>query len=337
MLKVFKKMSVLGVALGVLSSCATNETFMPETTEIGFNAVTGNATKAILSAGTLPTTASFDVWGFYSNDGSFAEFSDNSLSNFMSGLTIEWTSGNDESRPEAWRNKDKYYYWPTTGVIGFYALYPSGLNGVQKPEFKGRGLQIDDYTIDITSKYTDLMYAYTMGTNRTTALPIQFKHALSQIEFKVKLEENYPDVEFYVEKIELQNVDLQATFNYVQPSSVSIWTNNTDNQTESLKYSDESIKLSSETQVYSSAMVMLPQQLSRADTAETAISILYKMVQADGTIMDGTMVKVISTLQPSWEQSTKYVYTLNFNLNEITFNPEITDWTEISVNQIKVP
>ena len=332
-----RKLITLGVALGLLTSCATNETFVPESTEIGFNAVTGNATRAIMSAGALPETASFDIWGFYSNDGSFKEFADNAKSNFMSGLKIEWTTGNDASRPQAWRNKDKYYYWPTTGVVGFYALHPSGLNGVKEPEYKGNGLQIDNYKVDITSKYTDLMYAYTLGTNRTTALPIQFKHALSQVEFVLKLEENYTDVDFYVEEIMLMNVDLQATFNYVQPSNIGKWSYNSDDQTDSLRYSDDNLLLSANAAVYSSAMVMMPQNLSKTAEAETSIRISYRMVQADGTEMTGQLVKQLSGLQQSWEQSTRYVYTLNFNLNEITFNPEITDWTEISVNQIKVP
>lgn len=331
------KIIVLGVALGLLASCATNETFVPETTEIGFNAVTGNATKAILSAGALPQTASFDIWGFYSNDGTFNEFSDNAGSNFMDGLKIEWTSGNDDTRPEAWRNKDKYYYWPTTGVIGFYAIYPSGLAGVKDPEFKGNGLKVENYTIDATSKYTDLMYAYTLGTNRSTALPIQFKHALSQIEFVLKLEENYPDVEFYIDEIQLLNVDLQATFQYVQPSSVASWIGNTDNQKDTIVYSDDKLSLSATANTYSTAMVMMPQVLSKADEAKTSISISYRMIQADGTVMTGILVKDISALQKSWDISTRYVYTLNFNLNEITFNPEVTDWTEISVNKIQVP
>lgn len=331
------KIIVLGVALGLLASCATNETFVPETTEIGFNAVTGNATKAILSAGALPQTASFDIWGFYSNDGTFNEFSDNAGSNFMDGLKIEWTSGSDDTRPEAWRNKDKYYYWPTTGVIGFYAIYPSGLAGVKAPEFKGNGLKVENYTIDATSKYTDLMYAYTLGTNRSTALPIQFKHALSQIEFVLKLEENYPDVEFYIDEIQLLNVDLQATFQYVQPSSVASWIDNTDNQKDTIVYSDDKLSLSATANTYSTAMVMMPQVLSKADEAKTSISISYRMIQADGTVMTGILVKDISALQKSWDISTRYVYTLNFNLNEITFNPEVTDWTEISVNKIQVP
>ena len=59
-----KKISVLAIALGLLASCATHESCMPETMEIGFNAVTGNATKAILSAGALPQSESFDIWGF---------------------------------------------------------------------------------------------------------------------------------------------------------------------------------------------------------------------------------------------------------------------------------
>lgn len=332
-----KKVSVLAIALGLLASCATNESYMPETVEIGFNAVTGNATKAILSAGALPQTESFDIWGFYSNDGSFNEFADNSTSNFMDGLKIEWTSGNDASRPEAWRNKDKYYYWPTTGVIGFYAIYPSGLSGVQAPEFKGNGLVVENYKLDVTSKYTDLMYAYTLGTNRSTALPIQFKHALSQIEFALKLEENYPDVEFYIDEIQLLNVDLQATFKYVQPSSMGSWIDNTDCQIENILYSDDKKSLSATASTYSTAMVMIPQELSKADNAKTSISISYRMIQADGTVMTGQLVKDISTLQKSWDLSTKYVYTLNFNLNEITFNPEVTDWTEISVNRIQVP
>ena len=184
---------ILAAALVVLAACnKTNvepvNTGNLEGDEIGFNVVNQKATKAnnaIITGTTYGTDNTFKVWGWQSQEGDFSEFADDAASNFMSNLTIEWTGGRDD-RAEAWRNADNYYYWPFTGKISFLAVHPSTVapstTGWDATNLKPQAT-IADYTITPeTNETVDVMFATNEGSRRVDALPMVFKHALSQIE-----------------------------------------------------------------------------------------------------------------------------------------------------------
>lgn len=302
-----------------LTSCLQNECLTVLDTEIGFTAKTSAITKSIYHNEAFSTNEMFDVWGFYSNQGDFSEFSETSTSNFMGGLTMEWTTDSSHSVQSAWRSRNYRYYWPVSGKVGFYALYPAGIASVSAPQYSGNGLQIDNYTIDMTNKFTDLMYAYQVGSLDSHVLSIDFKHALAQIEFMVQLDAPSSDYTLSVTEIDIQNVDLSAQFNYVQSQDVCKWTNNTDNQTDVIKYSDNYVMLTDEAKTYASAMVMMPQTLS----GETSVRIEYKLVDAEGNVTWGETVKQLTSMQNEWKVSTKYSYLLNFSIEENSATPTV--------------
>lgn len=302
-----------------LTSCMQSECLTVLDTEIGFTAKTSAITKSIYHNQTFSTNEMFDVWGFYSNQGDFSEFSETSTSNFMGGLTMEWTTDSSNSVQSAWRSRNYRYYWPVSGKVGFYALYPAGIANVSAPQYRGNGLQIDNYTIDMTNKFTDLMYAYQVGSVDSHVLSIDFKHALAQIEFMVQLDAPSSDYTLSITEIDIQNVDLSAQFNYVQSQDVCKWTNNTYNQTDVIKYSDNYVMLTDEVKTYASAMVMMPQTLS----SETSVRIEYKMVDPDGNITWGETIEQLVSLQNEWKVSTKYSYLLNFSIEENSATPTV--------------
>ena len=302
-----------------LTSCMQSECLTVLDTEIGFTAKTSAITKSIYHNQTFSTNEMFDVWGFYSNLGDFSEFSETSTSNFMSGLTMEWTTDSSHSVQSAWRSRNYRYYWPVSGKVGFYALYPAGIANVAEPQYRGNGLQIDNYTIDMTNKFTDLMYAYQVGSVDSHVLSIDFKHALAQIEFMVQLDAPSSDYTLSITEIDIQNVDLSAQFNYVQSQDVCKWTNNTDNQTDVIKYSDNFVMLTDEAKTYASAMVMMPQTLS----SETSVRVDYKLVDAEGNVTWGETIEQLVSLQNEWKVSTKYSYLLNFSIDEKSATPTV--------------
>lgn len=328
---------LLIVAMMVVGVGCTSNVIAPqiEEAEIGFNAVTSHASKAILGAGALPTNTDFKVWGFYSPNGLFTEFSTAPASNFMAGVHIEWTSGADVSKMPVWRNRVKYYFWPVSGKVGFYALHPydigSSVLGYNE------GVRVTDYELREATKYVDLMYTYAEGENRATALPLNFKHALSQIEIAVKLKENYPDVGFEILSAEFVNIDSKATFTYSRIEDSGEWSGENDSHTSSLYYSTDRRSVLPQVAIYSAAMGMIPQTLSTVDGQRTELHIEYRISQADGTIMNGTIVKDLSSIQTKWIMGTKYLYTLNFSLREITFNPTVTEWAELTLSEITIP
>lgn len=326
---------ILTAALIALTGCnkAHVESFNTASNdEIGFNAVASMATKAIISGTTYGTENSFKVWGWQSPEGDFSEFTDNASSNFMSNLTISFTKGADADHHElAWRNAEHYYYWPFTGKISFLAIHPSTV----APSTTGWNATYDaptatiaDYTIASTNETVDLMFATNQGGRTAEALPMVFKHALSQIEVKVKTDQNYStDVAFDVESVTFKNIDLSGDVTF--SNNAISWGDNTTQSQNWVYCGTAKEDITNEYQVYGSAKVMIPQPSNEA----TVITIGYSMEQTSSAKITGT---VDVTLPQLWEAGKKYNYTLNFRLNEILFNPTVTDWVDVNVSTINI-
>ena len=354
-------------ALVALAAC-TKETanmVVPETeaNEIGFKAVATMTTKAndaIITGTTYDTDNTFLLWGWQSAAADYSEFAENAASNFMTNLTISWCGG-PSSRANAWRNNLNYYYWPFTGKIAFLAIHPSTVDptttGWDATNKKPKA-SITGYTISDSNKTVDLMFANNEGTRITNGdAPVNmvFKHALSQIEVQVKTNDDYThDVAFDVESVRFNNIDLSGNVAYANNGIT--WTENT-TQTENWPYYSTVLEdITNVAQVYGAANLMIPQAAYADDPATldalegTTLTIGYSMEQTGSAKITGsitvaapwTKVKEGDTnYDPAvafsgWEPGKKYVYTLNFKLNEILFNPSVTDWVEVSVSPINI-
>ena len=340
---------ILAAALVALSACNKEDVVSTDvnlsSNEIGFNVVNRKATKAndaIISGTAYATDNTFQVWGWQSPAADFSEFAEDAASNFMSNLTIKWTKGRDNTRAEAWRNEANYYYWPFTGKISFLALHPSTVapstTGWDATNKKPQAT-IADYTISDSNKTVDLMFATNEGSRQVDALPMVFSHALSQIEVQVKTDEDYSaDVAFDVESVTFNNIDLSGDLAYA--NNAFAWTDNAA-QTESWSYYATVLEdITKDYQVYGAANVMIPQAASVADDPATDaviegtyLTIGYSMEQTGSAKLTGT----VNISKPQvWEAGRKYVYTLNFRLNEILFNPSVTDWVTVNVDTINI-
>ena len=366
---------ILAAALVALAACSkanveTNATL--GNNEIGFTAVSRKATKAndaIITGTTYGTDNTFKVWGWQSEAADYSEFAEDAASNFMSNITISWTGGR-LNRAEAWRNADNYYYWPFTGKISFLAVHPSTV----APSTTGWDATNDkpkatfaDYTISSANKTVDLMLANNDGSRRSDALPMVFNHALAQIQFRARTNEDYSDdVTFTLNSVTLNNIDLSGDLAYA--NSAFTWTDNA-NQVEAWAYYATAQAVTyaatdAAAALYGSANVMIPQPAYVhvdavgtpgdpgyvAEVVGTTITIGYTMKQAGSAAITGTVtvpapwtkVKEGSTdYNPAeaiaaWEPGKKYNYTLNFKLNEILFDPTVTDWVEVEMSTVNI-
>ena len=358
---------ILAAALVALAACSkTNvDSFNKanlEGDEIGFNVVNQKATKAnnaIISGATYGTDNTFQVWGWQSQAGDFSEFAEDAASNFMSDLTISWNGG-PQNRENAWRNAAHYYYWPYTGKISFLAVHPSTVapssTGWDATNDKPKA-SFADYTISASNKTVDLMLADNQGQRRADALPMVFKHALSQIQFRVRTNEDYSnDVTFTVNSVSLNNIDLSGDLAYA--NGAFTWSDNAA-QTESWPYYATAQEVTyaandAAAALYGAANVMIPQNANVVnlpdDTSKTTITINYTMEQTNSAAITGEVtvdapwakVKEGSTdhdpavAVAAWEPGKKYNYTLNFKLNEITFDPSVTNWVEVEMTTINI-
>jgi len=341
---------ILAAALIALAACSKenvdNNVGKLDGEEIGFNVVNQKATKAndeIITGTTYATDNSFKVWGWQSEAGDFSEFSTDDASNFMTNLTISWNDGHDHARAEAWRNADHYYYWPFTGKISFLAIHPSEVapttTGWDATNKKPQAT-VDDYTISDANKTVDLMFANNEGSRRSDALPMVFKHALSQIQFRVRTNEDYSsDVTFKVNSITINKIDLSGDLAYANDAFT--WSDNAA-QTESWPYYATTATVAyaatdADAALYGDANVMIPQAAFADDPATTdvlegtTLTINYTMEPVSGAAITGD---VTVGAGQEWLEGKKYVYTLNFKLNEILFN--VTDWVVVNVDTINI-
>lgn len=339
-------------ALVALASCS-NEGYTPSSSlenEIGFNAVTRMATRAndaIITGAVYDSTNTFQVWGWQSQkdgDEAFSDVADGASSNFMTDLTISYCPGR-LNLPKAWRNATNHYYWPFTGKIGFLAVHPSTTTMTSAPTWNATDtlpqVTIAGYTV--TGKdSTDLMFAANKGARQSAALPMVFKHALSQIQFRVRTNADYTldMVEFKVDSVKINNIALSGDVTYAHNAiswdNVAAQTSGKDyyktTQVVNYKENDAAADL------YGRALVMIPQDKNDA----TTITIGYTMKQKDYDAISGTVTiaapwKTAAAADiAAWEVGKKYNYTLCFKLNEITFDPTVTDWVEVDVQTINI-
>ena len=339
---------ILAAALLTLAACNKENVDVNVNTldnEIGFNVVNRKATKAngeIISGTTYATDNTFQVWGWQSEGGAFAEFADAAASNFMSNLTISYCGG-PQSRANAWRNADHYYYWPFTGKISFLAVHPSTVapttTGWDATNKKPQAT-VADYTISDANKTVDLMFANNEGSRRSDALPMVFSHALSQIQFRVRTNDDYSaDVTFKVNSVTINNIDLSGDLAYANDAFT--WSDNAA-QTESWPYYATTATVAyaatdDAAALYGDANVMIPQAANVyvADPLNegTTLTVNYTMQQTNSAAITGN---VTVRAAQEWQAGKRYLYTLNFKLNEILFDPTVTDWVDVAVSTINI-
>lgn len=198
-----------------------------------------------------------------------------------------------------------------------------------------------------------------------------FKHALSQIVVKAKTDDDYTaDVQFDLNSVQFNNIDLSGDVSYAN-EGIS-WSSNTTYNSNWVYYNTvkQNILKSYDTAdefIYGSAILMIPQpgykhvdQVGESGDPDyvapvegTTLTIGYSMQQKPldsnpkitGTVTipapwakvkEGETTYNEPQAISGWEAGKKYVYTLNFKLNEILFNPSVIDWIEVELTTIDI-
>ena len=173
-----RKIFIAALAAVAMVSCAKDEAIEINNGEaIGFAATTGRTTRAA-TIDSYDEFNMFRVWGFHKADATAAETA------LMTNIAVsKYKSG--------WFYGDSYF-WPTVGTCDFYGIYPTNDDVTE----------LNPVTVDMTNKQvsydlyngnldyntpTDWVYAVNVDEARqTTKVPMNFRHAMSQIVFQVK-------------------------------------------------------------------------------------------------------------------------------------------------------
>lgn len=340
---------IAAIASVAFASCVKNEvapTAMQQD-EITFAApVVGTATKAVngaIGAG-YHTGETFDVWCVHN---------DADITNWGGSVYFSDVKAVYDATLVGWKLTPNPYYWPATGKLSFVALSPSITSATSYDD--ANGFQITGWMQgNDETKIVDLMYSdealnkakadYNADgeekagdANSHTGVDIKFNHALSYIVFKIKTAADYSvTTKFRLNKITISGVYTAGNF---KQTALDPWEEDTTGEkgkyvaytnTPGLLF-DNSIAVDALAET-GKEIILLPQALTENQqkiTVDYQISTDGKAVDAaDKTWINQTQtVDLKNATVSAWEMGKKYTYTLSIGMQEIIFDPAVTDWT----------
>ena len=180
-----KKILLAVTAALAITSCSQNEEFENEgqKTEINFTTIVSKATRASeLKTEGLKTNGGFKVFAYNTKNNDMSAETILGETPFMNGVIVSWNSS-------AWTmNPVGPYYWPLKDKIQFFSYSPVANVSYVKPTSSKAGYPSFSYTI--VDSQEDLVVAYAKNETKPgvsgTPVKLDFKHVLTQINFKLK-------------------------------------------------------------------------------------------------------------------------------------------------------
>ena len=313
----------------------------------------------------FPTNMGIGVWAHY-----FDKANDNSLYNGFAngelymgkeggGLPIEYNS-----TYKAWKHATNNYYWPKNGSLTFSAYAPYNAKNAGLTSLTASGIQFKDYVVSTApSEQEDLLFServYNQIANpaSTSTYPyegvvLNFKHALSSIVFKVKAAAGYSTTQLTIKKIELLNVVSKGSFNQkledlnmaetAASAAGDLWTLSDDKVTYSVDIYDGGILLDPVDVKYAyngstaqsvagsgykvTDLILLPQDLAGC---QLQITFDLKNDQMANPISQTLVADLATDNVPAWIRGKRYIYTVTVALDEIYFEPSVTEWDQVT-------
>ncbi|MFI3267425.1 MAG: leucine-rich repeat protein [Rikenellaceae bacterium] len=242
-----------------------------------------------------------------------------------------------------WGSTDNYY-WPVTGALTFYAYSPTQDNVVLDDETK----DIIEYSCpsDIDEQIDLLVKTLTNQTYKGTSVDMEFQHALSSIEFKIKFqdEKNITLNNISINYIGIENIREYSFVDeaWTVPETKSYFTSES-GFTTAINVDENKTTTDADTDPITfdeidNWLMIIPQPISFTETDPHYISvqISYSLESADGVVSlveTGVMPlpapTVNSTTQNEYKKGELYTYTLVVNGEQIIFESvEIEDQEE---------
>lgn len=318
-----KKLFLLAtLAALALTGCVKSDEEIVSEQEIAFSTVANKPTKAEvygpIAGTTYPAGEHFGVYAYYTE----TDYATNSASAplFMPNVEVEKDG-------TYWHNTTTKYYWPLTGKLTFAAYSPKAFGTGTVSSSCPAGVKFTGYTAStalasqVDLCVTDLIKDQT----KQTAVATPFKHTLSQIVFTVAPKAmGYTVTSIVVNSITVKTVNTVGTWSSTDGSFANgSWgTLGTPASYEVLGGTAKTLTLSSTTAVAAGTpIIVIPQTC-----AGYAIDINYTVNYTTSIHSTVTVTKNIAA-SSTWEKGKKYTYNLQFSLDEILFNPEVSDWT----------
>ncbi|BFK02017.1 fimbrillin family protein [Parabacteroides goldsteinii] len=271
-----------------------------------------------------------------SNLGAFNVTAIGNGSNYFTNLEVTSPDGGN-----SWETASTYY-WPSYG-LAFFAYAPQTPGGTVDINNGGKSITGFSPAQDVAAQ-KDLVIAYNKGTkadNEGSGVPLNFKHALSQIEVKAKCSNANMKIEII--GVRIVNAATSAKFTFPETETLSSYVleqsqwadwSGKDGGHEKAYYikGNSPVTLTADAQSImfgDDNFMLLPQQLTKwagnADKTGAYLSVLCRISSLDGTNetllypqptdtdnKNGKYAFSAVPIDTNWEPGKKYTYTLNF-------------------------
>lgn len=213
-----KKLFLMALTATALVSCSHDEVLKLQQDEIKFSIVTDNQSRAadVYCANNMITE--FTVYGTYTEDGTTGWY--------MQGDNIKFQNSK-------WENTTATRYWSNTeDAHDFYAI----VNGTMTCETTWNNTmpKVVDFVPEPTvASQKDLLYAVATDKDKDDAqVALNFRHALSQIEFKAKV--TNPQMYVTISAVKVGQTNSKGTFTFPSKATTDPFVDHTQQGTNAL-------------------------------------------------------------------------------------------------------
>lgn len=314
-IKTMRQLFCAGLALLALAACSQDETTRADRSgAIGFRTMLGKATRAVTTKANM---GKFNVTAFPTGG-----------TNYFTNLEVA-----SPDNGATW-NTAATYYWPA-GTLNFTAYAPVDIKTLVTIDKDGQ--KIAAYSpVQKVAEQKDIVVAFNAGSKTTygaTGVPMNFKHALSQIEVKAKCTNG--NLKVKVMGVKLGAVNSKADFAFPQTETAAAyvvpranWSNLStpkDYLAEDAAGTGLTLTAAAQSIMFGSDnFLMIPQQLeafSKTKLGGAYIGVFCQISSDDG---EGNLTQIYPGgnanayaftavgIDTEWLPGKKYIYTLTF-------------------------
>lgn len=356
-----KKYFFILAAAAALAACAKNEVtpvLSNENTEIAYNVAP--KTKATTD---FLTTNVFASWAYYlPNDKNWdANLTD--AQPYIDNSKVSYQTDGSNT----WKETGKTYYWPKGGKLTFFAYSLNKENLTLKAENSLSHVAIAKETdcygitalIDLDENpNTDFLVAdiakdqfqNTDKAHFRVGVPTLFKHKFSRVEFQVKKSADYAGKTFKLNSIKFNKLSHAATYAQSQDADKAGIKDGVNEEyilasgTRTTQvYTETALAITSTDYVAvpeanEKRYIYIPQDFIGVTDANAIATIEVNYTVTTNSTVDDVCTATINVKDyfDSWEMGKKYIFKLDFTLDEILWDPAVENWEDVKSTDITI-
>lgn len=318
---------ILGMAVSVLAGCSSEENedmlFSNDTNTLKIGTYIAQGTRA----SNKNTFVNGDAFGLYACQ-TTGDYANAYTANYMDNVVV--------TKGESGWTYAPLSSWPTDANehLSFIAFYPQSAKSTALTYpftigVDGKGEQIAPMCCTVKDASVNDRNGTAINGNESDAsftpnsgsLNLKFKHMLSKVKVKVKLDREYSGISVKLNSLSLNDIFTGGTYTVAADLALGTWGSLSDKKALTLKSgTEEAIAINTQETEFCDTL-MIPQTVS--DTP-AFFNLSYTHTLAEGG--ERTVTKSIY-LPGSWEPNKIYNYIINLSLdvNNITVSAEIND------------